>query len=162
MFASLRFSKNLSTANLSTISKITISCRTSSLVFVHVSISTEIAATFFTDNIRSAMNEGKYKGAIYIDLSKAFDTISHSILLKTLHNYGISGRYNEWLADYLFCRSQQVSYILISWNTFFAAINLMWCTLGIHLSRKIQKKTLSPIVLENHFWEFRYLRQQFK
>ena len=111
MFASLRFSKNLSTANLSTISKITISCRTSSLVFVHVSISTEIAATFFTDNIRSAMNEGKYKGAIYIDLSKAFDTISHSILLKTLHNYGISGRSNEWLADYLFCRSQQVLYL---------------------------------------------------
>ena len=71
----------------------------------------EIAATFFTDNIRSAMDEGKYTGAIYIDLSKAFDTISHSILLKTLHNYGISGRSNEWLADYLFCRSQQVSYL---------------------------------------------------
>ena len=73
--------------------------------------STEIAATFFTDNIRSTMDEGKYTGAIYIDLSKGFDTISHSILLKTLHNYGISGRSNEWLADYLFCRSQQVSYL---------------------------------------------------
>ena len=57
------------------------------------------------------MDEGKFTGAIYIDLSKGFDTISRSILLKTLHNYGISGRSNEWLADYLFCRSQQVSYL---------------------------------------------------
>ena len=73
--------------------------------------STEIAATFFTDHIRSAMDEGKYTGAIYIDLGKAFDTISHSILLKTLQNYGISGRSNEWLTDYLFCRSQQVSFL---------------------------------------------------
>ena len=69
--------------------------------------STETAATFFTDNIRSAIDEWKYTGTIYIDLSKAFDTISHSIL-QTLHNYGISGRSN---LNCLFCRSQQVTYL---------------------------------------------------
>ena len=72
--------------------------------------STEIAATVFTDHIRTAMDGGKYTGAIYVDLSKAFDTISHSILLKTLRDKGIAGNSLVWLTDYLFCRSQQVSY----------------------------------------------------
>ena len=72
--------------------------------------STEIAATIFTDHIRTAMDEGKFTGAIYVDLSKAFDTISHSILLKTLREKGIAGSSLVWLTDYLFCRTQQVSY----------------------------------------------------
>ena len=73
--------------------------------------STEIAATLFTDKIRTAMDEGKYTGAIYVDLSKAFDTISHSLLLKTLSENGVSGNSLHWLTDYLFSRSQQVSYL---------------------------------------------------
>ena len=42
---------------------------------------------------------GKATGAIFIDLSKAFDTISHSVLLEKLSRYGI--QYNElnWFTD---------------------------------------------------------------
>ena len=73
-------------------------------------LSTEIATAYFTDQIRKAMDNGYYVGAVYIDLSKAFDTISHSILFNTLPEYGISGRAQDWLCDYLFSRSQQVSF----------------------------------------------------
>ena len=72
--------------------------------------STETATVLFTDEIRKAMNNGLLTGAIYIDLSKAFDTISHSILIDTLPQYGITGKAKNWLCDYLFARSQLVSY----------------------------------------------------
>ena len=39
---------------------------------------TELAATLFLDEIRLNMNDGFMTGAIFIDLSKAFDTLSHS------------------------------------------------------------------------------------
>ena len=73
-------------------------------------LSTEIATVYFTDQIRKAMDNGQYTGAVYIDLSKAFDAISHSILINTLPEYGISGKAQDWLCDYLFSRSQQVSF----------------------------------------------------
>ena len=44
-------------------------------------LSTEIATAYFTDQIQKAMDKGHYTGAVYIDLSKALDTISHSILI---------------------------------------------------------------------------------
>eukprot|EP00795_Rhopilema_esculentum_P006635 gene6635-12175_t len=73
-------------------------------------LSTKIATAYFTAQIRKAMDNGNYTGAVYIYLSKAFDTISHFILVDTLPDYGISGMAQEWLCDYLFSRSQQVSF----------------------------------------------------
>ena len=51
--------------------------------------STELAVTFFTDLIRKEADGGKATGAVFIDLSKAFDTISHSVLLEKMSRYGI-------------------------------------------------------------------------
>ena len=51
--------------------------------------STEIAVTYFLDYIRKEADNGKLTGALFIDLSKAFDTISHSGLLSRLPFYGI-------------------------------------------------------------------------
>lgn len=45
---------------------------------------------------------------IFIDYSKAFDTIKHSILLHKLYHYGIRGIAYKLLTDYLSDRSQQV------------------------------------------------------
>ena len=42
--------------------------------------STELAVTYFTDLIRKEADSGKATAAVFIDLSKAFDTISHSVL----------------------------------------------------------------------------------
>ena len=43
--------------------------------------STDIATTLFADNIRKNIDIGKLVGAIFIDLTKAFDTVSHRVLL---------------------------------------------------------------------------------
>ena len=45
----------------------------------------------------------------YLDISKAFDTVSHPKLLKKLECYGISGELHQWLSDFLSCRTQYVS-----------------------------------------------------
>ena len=44
--------------------------------------------------------------AVFIDLSKAFDTINHNILLHKLQFYGIRGICNSWFANYLADRTQ--------------------------------------------------------
>ena len=51
--------------------------------------STEMATTIFTDDIRQYVDKGNLVGAVFIDLRKAFDTISHSLLLHKLQSYGI-------------------------------------------------------------------------
>lgn len=72
---------------------------------------TEQAATLFMDSIRKNMNAGKMTGAIYVDLSKAFDTLSHKQIIANLSRYGITDVEKELFIDYLFNRKQQVSYL---------------------------------------------------
>ena len=72
--------------------------------------STELAVTLFTDLIRKEADGGKATGAIFIDLSKAFDTISHSVLLEKLSRYGIQDNELNWFTDYLFLRNQIVQF----------------------------------------------------
>ena len=72
--------------------------------------STESAAVLFVDAIRKAVDKGEVVGAVFIDLSKAFDTISHANLLHKLPQYGINGIELDWFTNYLFCRKQTVSY----------------------------------------------------
>ena len=70
--------------------------------------STKLASTLLFDNIRSLIDNGKLVGAIYIDLTKAFDTIGHGVLLSKLQEYGIKGTALEWITNYLFNREESV------------------------------------------------------
>ena len=45
---------------------------------------------------------------VIIDFSKAFDTVSHRKLLDKLDNYGIDGKLNKWIDQFLTNRKQRV------------------------------------------------------
>ena len=68
--------------------------------------STEHAIIELTDKISKAIDEGKYTIGIFLDLSKAFDTVNHEILLKKLEHYGIRGNCLKWFENYLHERTQ--------------------------------------------------------
>ena len=56
-------------------------------------------------------HEGKeHTAAIFLDLSKAFDTLDHSLLLKKLEKYGIRGISLNWFTSYLSNRRMRVKY----------------------------------------------------
>ena len=72
--------------------------------------STELASVYFIDQIRTAIDNGLLAGAIYIDLGKAFDTISQSTLIDKLPDFGITGITKERWTNYLFRRHQRVNF----------------------------------------------------
>ena len=55
------------------------------------------------------MDQGKCVGTVFIDLSKAFNTIDHSMLLGKLRSYGINDLEHRWFTSYLDGRQQRVS-----------------------------------------------------
>jgi retron-type reverse transcriptase len=63
--------------------------------------STEHAFLELTDKISKAMDESKHTMGIFLDLSKAFDTVNFEILLEKLQHYGIRGICLQWFKDYL-------------------------------------------------------------
>ena len=70
--------------------------------------STKLASTLLFDDICNCIDQGKFVGAVYIDLTKAFDTVGHGVLLSKLNRYGISGNEYNWIANYLFNRHHVV------------------------------------------------------
>jgi len=72
--------------------------------------STTTALTKFTNDIFSAHDINKSTGAIFIDLSKAFDMVNHYILLDKLYAIGLSKSAVLWFNSYLHYRRQSVSF----------------------------------------------------
>ena len=72
--------------------------------------STVNAVTELYINLMNAFEEKKFTLATFLDLSKAFDTIDHRILLSKLSHYGVRGVALEWFRNYLDNRLQYVSY----------------------------------------------------
>ena len=61
-----------------------------------------------TGNIVDGFNKGMYTMGVFIDMSKAFDSIKHETLFKKLERYGIRGVALRWIKSYLNGRSIKV------------------------------------------------------
>ena len=72
--------------------------------------STYMAIVDFVDNICNAVENNQQSIGIFLDLSKAFDTIDHNILLHKLTYYGFRGKALDWFSSYLSNRKQYVIY----------------------------------------------------
>ena len=68
--------------------------------------STELALIEIVDQIRMSLDENKITCGIFVDLSKAFDTVDHEILTGKLEHYGIRGKTLELICSYLQNRRQ--------------------------------------------------------
>ncbi|KAK4811050.1 hypothetical protein QYF61_015754 [Mycteria americana] len=60
------------------------------------------------DKVTHLMDEGKAVDVAYLDFSKAFDTVSHSILLEKLAAHGLDGCTLRWVKNWLDGRAQRV------------------------------------------------------
>ena len=72
--------------------------------------STELAALEFVDKIRSEIDQNKILFSVFLDLSKAFDTLDHDILLYKLNYYGVKDTALQWFKSYLAKRTQYIEY----------------------------------------------------
>ena len=71
--------------------------------------STETALVIITYDILSSLDAGKCTVPLSLDLSAAFDTINHNVLLNRLqYMYGITGTAFKWFQSYIEQRKKQV------------------------------------------------------
>lgn len=70
--------------------------------------STSTAVVTLSQLILSALHNHNVAVSVFIDIKKAFDTVSHSILLMKLEAYGVRSGALEFFKSYLSSRQQQV------------------------------------------------------
>ena len=72
--------------------------------------SPNLALILLVDKISQALENGEYVLGLFLDFSKAFDTVNHDILYEKLEFYGIRGVPLSWFKSYLTDRKQYVEY----------------------------------------------------
>jgi len=72
--------------------------------------STSMAMIQLVNQISTAIDNKETCAGIFLDLSKAFDTVNHAILISKLEHYGIRGIALDWIKNYLSNRKQYVQF----------------------------------------------------
>ena len=73
-------------------------------------LSTAHALECLTENIYKSLNDKYNHVSVFIDLTKAFDTVQHSILLAKLERYGVGGMAINFFKNYLLDRKCYVKF----------------------------------------------------
>ena len=69
--------------------------------------STELALSELVDRIYTDLDEKQLPIAIFIDLSKAFDTTDHTIIISKLEHYGVENNEILWFISYMHNRQKR-------------------------------------------------------
>ena len=60
------------------------------------------------DHITETLNRGFIALVVFLDFAKAFDKLSHRVLMFKLHHFGLDDKLLKWIADFLSGRKQRV------------------------------------------------------
>ena len=89
--------------------------------------STSMALVTLIDKVTEALDKGEYIIGVFLDFSKAFDTVHHDVLLQKLTLYGIQDVL-KWFTYYLSNRVHYVTYNVIK----SMRESLMWSSTRFH------------------------------
>ncbi|KAL0829213.1 hypothetical protein ABMA28_004044 [Loxostege sticticalis] len=100
----------------------------------------------FTDSIYKHLNDKKHILIVFIDYSKAFDTLKHDTLLAKLNDCGIQGPLNKWCKNYL----EERSYVVKIRDTLSLVLNADKTKLMYVCSSQNRKSHSLKLIAHNH------------
>ena len=71
--------------------------------------SVETVLLGLSDHVLQEMDQGRVTAVVLLDVSAAFDTVQHNILLERLESSGVTDRALQWFSSYLTDRQQRTS-----------------------------------------------------
>ena len=93
---------------------------------------------YCTDRWYNALDHRQYVAVLFLDVSKAFDTVNHSLILSKFQHLGLSDSCLSWFQSYISNRSQVTS------------ISGVHSSLGFPMSSVPQGSVLDPTLLHLH------------